>query len=47
MSKETFFNILGAIWFWSLVVFLYWLLFGGGELNSPSLGIHFILWMGQ
>jgi hypothetical protein len=29
------------------IIFLYWLLFGGGELNSPSLGIQFMLWMGQ
>lgn len=28
-----------------LSVFLYWLLFGGGELNSPSLGIKLLLWL--
>ena len=29
------------------VIFLYWLLFGGGALNSPSLGFRFMLWMAQ
>lgn len=29
------------------LLFLYWLLFGGGELGSPSLGFQFMLWMAQ
>jgi hypothetical protein len=27
------------------IIFIYWLLFGGGELNSPSLGLHLMLWV--
>ena len=37
-------NVKIAIVFLQLL-FIYWLLFGGGELNSPSLGIKFLLWM--
>ena len=29
----------------TLAIFTYWLLFGGGELNSPSWGIQFLLWI--
>lgn len=27
------------------LTFIYWLLFGGGELNSPNLGFKFLFWM--
>lgn len=47
MDKKTMLNIAGTIWFWSLVGFSYWLLFGGGELGSPSYGLKALLWLGQ